>query len=94
MCLSSSGKPIFGDDGAFKGYRGIARDVTELKHREDSLRQAQKMEAVGQLTGGVAHDFNNLLAVILGNAELLGEQITDEDGVANLCNRISPMSMP
>jgi PAS domain S-box-containing protein len=72
-------KGVYRDrDGRILGSFGISHDITELRQAHETLEQtrealfrAQKMEAVGQLTGGVAHDFNNILAVILGNVELL-----------------------
>jgi len=66
-----SGRPVHGDGGEFEGYQMIAEDVTERRVLEAQLRQAQKMEAIGQLTGGIAHDFNNVLTVILANADLV-----------------------
>lgn len=71
VILETSGVPIFDADGRFKGYRGMDRDITERKRLEEDLRQAQKLEAIGQLAGGVAHDFNNILAAIMMQHSLM-----------------------
>ncbi|MGQ3069327.1 MAG: PAS domain-containing sensor histidine kinase [Brevundimonas sp.] len=65
---------------------GSMLDVTERRELEDSVRQSQKLEAVGQLTGGVAHDFNNLLTVILNNAEGLEEALAAQPPLRDLAS--------
>jgi PAS domain S-box-containing protein len=66
-------------EGQVVGILGVARDVTERLNLEQQLRQAQKMEAVGRLAGGVAHDFNNILTAITGYADLLLEDLPAGD---------------
>jgi PAS domain S-box-containing protein len=65
--------------GQLLGFAKVTRDMTERRAAEERLRLAQKMEAVGQLTGGVAHDFNNLLTVIGGNLETLQRRLVERD---------------
>jgi PAS domain S-box-containing protein len=62
-------------EGNIVGVIGVGQDITLLKQKESALQQAQKMEAVGQLTGGIAHDFNNLLSIVQGNLRFLEEDI-------------------
>ncbi len=76
-------------DGTLLGFAKITRDITErrtaqeqLNRAREQLLQAQKMEAIGQLTGGVAHDFNNLLMAIMGSLELLQRRLPAEDARA------------
>lgn len=74
-----------------EGHRfllGIYRDVTEQRGLEQQLRHTQRMDAVGQLTGGMAHDFNNLLAIIIGNVDLLLESVADNAELADMANDV------
>lgn len=70
------------------GVQGIARDVTERRHLEEQLRQSQKMEAIGQLAGGVAHDFNNLLTAINGYSALALQRIDPNSSIKTYLEEI------
>jgi len=83
--------PIWGDTGTLLGFAKITRDITEatqaqqaLEHTREALFQAQKMQAIGQLSGGIAHDFNNLLTVILGNLEIVRKRVADDPKIIRL----------
>ncbi|WP_294318844.1 histidine kinase famiy protein [uncultured Sphingomonas sp.] len=71
--------PVFDGDGRLRYHFASQLDVTRRRDAEEALRQAQKMEAVGQLTGGIAHDFNNLLTVIQGFTDVLLNQVERSD---------------
>jgi PAS domain S-box-containing protein len=82
---------IHDETGELVGYAKVTRDITDKREAEEELRQArtelfqvQKMDAIGQLTGGVAHDFNNLLTVVIGNLELAQRTVGSTDGEERL----------
>ncbi len=77
--IHDRGYPVRDDQGRVILFTGVARDITEGKALEQQLLQAQKMEAVGRLAGGVAHDFNNLLMAITGYGELMRAKVLKDD---------------
>jgi nitrogen-specific signal transduction histidine kinase/ActR/RegA family two-component response regulator len=79
------------EEGRLVGFAKITRDVTErreaeakLQRAQEQLAQAQKMEALGQLTGGIAHDFNNMIMVVSGNAQLLKQRLRDAKNLRSI----------
>ena len=71
--------PVRDDAGTVYRFVGVAEDITELRQAEERFAQAQKLEAVGRLAGGVAHDFNNLLAVVISQSDLLLDELKADD---------------
>jgi PAS domain S-box-containing protein len=83
--------PIRDETGGLIGFAKVTRDITErreaalaLEHARESLFQAQKLDAIGKLTGGVAHDFNNLLSVIVSGLEILSREVRSAAGTRTL----------
>ncbi|MCS3729292.1 CHASE3 domain-containing protein [Bradyrhizobium betae] len=73
-----SGRPLRDTSGAISGASIVFHDITDIHETELQLQQAQKLDAVGKLTGGVAHDFNNMLTVITGTIEILKDDVRDK----------------
>ncbi len=75
VVLETIKTPFYDSEGLIAGLIGVSRDITERKNLEEQLRHSQKMDAIGQLAGGVAHDFNNILTAIIGYASLMQTEI-------------------
>jgi PAS domain S-box-containing protein len=86
--LVANGRPLRDLSGALKGAVVVYRDVTDAIETERQLRQSQKMDAIGQLTGGVAHDFNNILTVITGTIDILARAVADDPALSAIARMI------
>ena len=84
LSLLGDAVPLLDEDGHSRGGVGVLSDVTELKRAEARLRDAQKLESLGLLAGGVAHDFNNLLVGVIGNASLAQEMLSPDHEAGEL----------
>lgn len=86
VVIETSGAPFFGEDGTFRGYRGVDREIGErkrveaaLRRNEERLRLVQKYEALGRLAGGLAHHLNNMMTVVNGYSDLLLKRTAGDD---------------
>jgi PAS domain S-box-containing protein len=86
-------RPIRDSAGAVVAIVPEAMEISERRRAEETLRQAQKMEGIGQLTGGVAHDFNNLLTIVMGNLETLQRRLVVTPGDVERLKRLADNAM-
>ena len=93
IVVSAVISPIKDESGRITHFIGIQDDITQRKDLEDQLRHAQRMDALGQLTGGMAHDFNNLLTVIIGSLDQLEEQLADRPAAKRAAERAMSAGM-
>jgi PAS domain S-box-containing protein len=81
--------PVRAEHGGISHFIAVKQDITDRLALEEQLHRAQRLESIGQLTGGVAHDFNNILTVVLGNAEMLSEELEGDQRLGPMAEMIA-----